>query len=400
VTSTRGSDPEERRRRTLLFIAELQRNAPSTLQRLRTPEICAEIADRTLSELYPHLTSEERERKRAELMQGTAVAPPALTPDEDPEFYGLIMDVAAKVEAAALEAGFISSKFLDESRPYFATLDTGVINAVTRVVPSTRDHVVFFETQLFMFCHLMSKAVCRAMPEGETFIKGQSTTEAIFETLQRDESLVNRFREAVLAYALTGRCSNAAIYSTPGEAQGLMAAMLTDSMLRFVMAHEYGHVLCGHLTELLSGRADQVEDKIVPYSWMPETFADILAVRLLFDDIEGTAEGEIGFRYWGAEFFLGLADIMDRAVSLLSTGTDTLVKIGSHPPTHYRLEIIRRVLLSMVGPERSVEWLVLCDTLRELVSFLWTETRSVLLTLHQQGERPWGGWALSATAST
>jgi hypothetical protein len=384
---------DDRARRTFALIAELQRKWPS-FQRHYTPDVRAATIDQILADRFPELSVEERIKMREQYIATPLRTPPKLTPDEDPIFYQIVQDLIPDVEEAALDAGFIKSRFfLDGSRPYFATLNTGVVNAVTARVPKTPDYVVFFEPQLISFAYRISAAVCMGTPDGYALLRTRNTTRAIEEHLQKNNEAYERFGECVLAYALTGQCTNVPARPTLRGDIYINANNLRDSMLAFVTAHEYGHILCGHPQNQPEPTSEApLAESNVPYSWAEEAIADTLAVRLLYPNLDQVNDIEAIIRYSGAEAFLQILDIMDQAVSILATGSEAPLTVGSHPPVAYRIPIIRQCVIDIFEKRHEVQTNVYCAIMHEVIDFLWRETRSVLLKLHGQGTRPWGGW--------
>jgi hypothetical protein len=342
-----------------------------------------------MAALHPDADAE----RLATLVDSIRPSPPERPPSpyEDPEFHRIMCDLADGVERAAVEAGFITSSF---ARPFLATLDTGRIHAFTTVVPGSQERVVFFESELFIFALLLSKAVCRAIPldAAQAAPTKMLTTADVASRLAQDRSIVRRFQEVVVAYALTGLCGNAPAYLVD-EQSILFVDSLLDSLLTFVLGHEYGHILAGHFSEVALQQAASLEAAdAVALAWAKEVSADMIAVRLALPPLDSASALDIAICYWGADFFFSAIDIMDRAVSLLATGVEDNLTLGSHPPHEYRRKIARDVLVSTVGKDLAVLAVNQGRVVEVILALLWQDTRKLLRHAHEQGYRPAPKW--------
>jgi hypothetical protein len=158
---------------------------------------------------------------------------------------------------------------------------------------------------LFLFALLLSKAVARAMPLRPTEDTGFSFStdkDHIRQRIDSDDSVVHRFADVLLAYAATGRPGNAEQYF-PEAHYGRLAEVLRNSMELFVMGHEYGHIILGHLSQAESTESTPSGAEEIRYSWTQEYAADFVGANLMLRAMLRD-EYDAPLSYWGADFFL------------------------------------------------------------------------------------------------
>jgi hypothetical protein len=83
---------------------------------------------------------------------------------------------------------------------------------------------------------------------------------------------------------------------------------------------------------------------------------------------------------------------MDKAVSLLKSSEETALKLGSHPPTKERREMLRRMLPEMIGDEHANDAVALSRVLEEATDVLWERSRPILIEARDRGIRPAPWW--------
>jgi hypothetical protein len=91
---------------------------------------------------------------------------------------------------------------------------------------------------------------------------------------------------------------------------------------------------------------------------------------------------------------------MDSAVSLLATGAEDDLTLGSHPPNQMRREVAWRTLVDIVGKDYAEKAIDLGRLIQEILALLWRETRNLLHDLHEQGYRPAPKWTASSVKGT
>jgi hypothetical protein len=303
---------------------------------------------------------------------------------ESPTWYSVMRTLVSWIEGSArqLELPLASS-------PAFGTLPTGRVNAMTVAIPDSSDHVVLFEDQLFLFALLLSKALARAFPVtpgDEPGLHFSTDLQTIQRRIDEDPSVVGRFADVVLAYAVHGRPGAAQQY-LPEPAYAQLSDILRESMEAFVLGHEYGHVVAGHLTgaQAVSRAlaADEVDE--IDFAWDQEYEADTLGVLLSLTAMNRERQVDASLSFWGADLFFSAMDVMDRAVSLLRYGDETLTVLGTHPPSPNRRAVIRAALHQFLEPEQARAAVQLADALQATTEMLWARTRGYVVAASQRG---------------
>jgi hypothetical protein len=330
-------------------------------------------------------TPEEQRRIRDQITR-TAAESVRQAPSryEDPLMYSILVELASSIETAAAQTGMTVPH-----RPVLGSLPHGQVNALTILVPGTSEHIVLFESQMFLFASLLSKAVARAFPltsrDGE-WLSFSAQQADIERRIDSDPSVLRRFTEVVLAYAMTGRPGDAPQY-VEDSPHGLIAGHLREALELFVLGHEYGHVIGGHLTTatrtaaLLPGEDTEALD----YSWRQEHEADVYGAMLAVSAMMRVKRLDGALSYWGSDLFFSAMDVMDRAVSLLRTGDERRQTLGSHPPADQRRAYLRRSMRQVLGDEAGGRLVGMGELVERVVAALWTRTRPAVLDARARG---------------
>ncbi|KPK85798.1 MAG: hypothetical protein AMJ94_18610, partial [Deltaproteobacteria bacterium SM23_61] len=130
-----------------------------------------------------------------------------------------------------------------------------------------------------------------------------------FDKVQKDEEVITTIAQAILTYL---RFRDPVFGPTPlaGGLKMFLVMFLTEACEQFVLAHEYGHILSGHLDGQLGNlqvvRTKVGDVEIIKNDWKQEFEADDVGYELL---IGGKDAGEIDF------------DVIDQAKGLESIMT-------------------------------------------------------------------------------
>jgi hypothetical protein len=140
-------------------------------------------------------------------------------------------------------------------------------------------------------------------------------------------------------------------YAIKGESRNLILSMLVLSAERFVLAHEFGHAILGHLdnakTASISVPYIGIEIPVISKSWEQEFDADFTGLALVLGclpeerkDRFSDFEWEVGIA--GPFLFFELARLIERVGD---------VKYVSHPPSEQRSKLLELVLKEASLPE-------------------------------------------------
>jgi hypothetical protein len=335
-----------------------------------------EMIQKRAAFLPPEVMAEMREK----LLEGISANAKAEMPTkyEEPSGYHLMTNLARQVEDAASELGHPLP-----IRPQLGTLPTQNVNAMAVRVPDSDEYLILFESELFTFALLLSKVVARAIPfkGSESGMLNFSTEgEDIEKSIAENPEITRRFREVVLAYLIKGRPSAAPAY-LPEEPYGTLAAILRQSMELFIMAHEYAHIISGHLSESKTAPIDvggQHGDEVIR-SWQQELEADAQGLELMVRAMQ-KRNHDLALSYWGADLFFSCIEVVEQGISIMRTGRESEEGqlTDSHPPVQLRREMLRELLKRSLPEEHAQAPIQLGMVLEQLIASLWSATKPLL----------------------
>lgn len=202
-----------------------------------------------------------------------------------------------------------------------------------------------FETGLFTMLHLIAKVIVQAAPvtQDDESLAFSFDIHEVRAHLDTVPTTTQRLFEVLVAYALTGQPAFARPYLLP-QHQANLARVLADAAELFVVGHEYGHVVAGHLeegtqrTQILGGNPFQE----IVQNWASEFEAD--SIGLLLADMAMKLRGvDSSVSYIGSDLFLTCADLLGKAVSTIRSGDPDRGAISpTHPPAHLRRDRLRK----------------------------------------------------------
>lgn len=384
---------------TMAFLERIQAAAPGR----PTPRPPTYNTPESIRSIFPNATDEDI----AGLMGFLTEMDSSIRP---PTRYEGVHHVAVQGRAAQLdEVVALHGRWSTPvAQPLFALMNMGHVNARTIRAPDTGDYIVLVDEELLEFLYLFSDSVALALPDGQQTVGGGfvfSTRPAdIRAHLRQDTDALMRFVELVLNYAMAGRASHTGPHALPTATQGF-ATRLDQAAETFVLAHEYVHVLEGHLND---GRRDatgvdgeQVSQSL--WSLTLEGVADLFGLDLTLKAL-GTS-GDAVFAYWGAELFLYANEILLKAISTLRSGheLDGLRphEMHQHATFNFRwkaLEFMARdQLKNTVSDKAELErrWAAVSTGLhaiRDTMTELWNMTAPLLRISHARGARPSSLW--------
>jgi hypothetical protein len=352
---------------------------------------------------------------------------------QDPEFLASLQDMATRavhggldavydamfpkmqdvIEKAAAEmqttvGGSAGSRgWTSEQRPLVAHLTTGQLNAVSMRVPGRRHrtYLVLVENEMPAFARQISNVVAWAMPRDDSTGRASFKIDRHNPTKQIDAvpDIASWFANIVLTYATTGRTSLREHPLPAGHRE--LAQLLHQSLLYFVLGHEYAHIMVGHLdaTPVRKGVLPAPDAEVLAYSWQQESQADLFGTILSINARAGQRTLDFGMAFLGISLFFDALEVMDRAVAVLQTGDEHARQLGSHPLPGLRKEGLRKDLSMMADadPKRMGDpvrrALALDEAQSEVIRQLWERTKPLLLDMHRHGLPVAPTWRTVAT---
>lgn len=340
-------------------------------------------------------------------------------PLEDICAYAVLMRNVRRIEASVKE---VYDRNLDPL-PTFGTLPQGDMNARALRVPETsEDFVVVLQQGLFDFLFSVTETFAAILPFGDSGSlilpldkAGNNVDKKFLRELvhkrikemilqqEHDKTLLH-FLEAVTTYLSLGNLDATTIWW--GREHLQFKSFLVKSSIRFVVAHELGHIYKGHLwsaeRKVLALNGQDVE--YAAPDWNAEYAADLEGFWLGEADQLASRSREVraAGATWGAELFFCACELVEWAYSVLEFGEDGHRLSNSHPPPHLRRKTLRSNIgsIAMEAEHRNdttVGRLFAPGVLLEILSTeLWKTVEDLFMNLHEAGYRPAPIWRGSA----
>lgn len=290
--------------------------------------------------------------------------------------------------------------------PLLGTIDTGAINALCMDPPEAPGYLLLFESQMFSFCRAVAAAFVNALPAGEEpddMIGFDYSMSGVASKLRADQDARVHFLTPIFAYAVHGnlegvpRVPLAPLCHTYND-------MLRISMELFVVGHEYGHLMAGHLESMKASSDSDGLDAAGDWmhSWVREIEADLLGIRLALPAAMTLLSVDPSIPFQGAALFFVALDLMDRAVSILTSGVADTEQLGTHPTASVRLERLITGLPEVFAAHDETIFrsaIMGAEQLMKLADVLWYEACwPSLMVARDEGVQPWAGWRVRPRA--
>lgn len=238
----------------------------------------------------------------------------------------------------------------DVATPIFAgVFPTGSFNAVA--TPCDGGALALLNSGLMMCIHQIVKIVLHKARFAEFDEQGKPKVDtAIDSSPLSHEELVLTLAQVLLAYAGYTRTSRIRRLPMGSVAKSMLAASLVKSTEKFVLAHEYGHAVAGHLanpkTVVTRTRAGEVG--LIAKSWEQEMEADVIALGVLLASAPRIVDSqekmfELEMVVSGPLIFFGIANLLERVVEEVE-GFGSRLVAETHPPPQMRLDLVKRFL--------------------------------------------------------
>lgn len=238
---------------------------------------------------------------------------------------------------------------------------TGSFNA--QAVRVADGALLLINSGLMMFLHQTAQLMCKSFAVTIKDDDMKETQASVAQQLSHDE-LVRQLTDLVLTYLITGSSTTNSRSDAQSGVQGMLASRLTKGAECFVVGHELGHAIAGHLDSsrsvLRATGVAGVDLPVVPKSWEQEIEADLYGLRMLtppsMSTIRNATELQMfTFRIAGAYLFFGLDALLAAIHQLLQGRARELRFDSDHPPSQFRAEALSYYLKGR-GAERALEF--------------------------------------------
>jgi hypothetical protein len=356
----------------LEFLVALQQETSPLYNPAREREDALRSNERVADELIrlhdPATHPKDQTILRSELVaEGIAAATRPTSPFEGPISQGFLNLHVPSVLAAVRALGFAAP-----SNVAIGTLWTGDINALAIRVPNENNiFVIAYSTGTFLYFEAISALFSRCIPSDildGTVVDPLDGLSRVIDFAEESNASVSQNLSRILSSALDGSYRR-----QEGEQHRMgIHSSFSRSMGSFVLAHEFGHVILGHLQ-----RAAVSERKLGSFkvqtlhpAWQDEFQADAFGARVAIKAME-----QLGPLYtWahpvGVPLALYAFELLERAANL---GVD--VEHTTHPPTEQRLYKLYEDVLGKTGFARAV---ALSEMVGVIVEHAWDDTANFL----------------------
>lgn len=302
----------------------------------------------TFSQRFPWMTDD----MRAQLTQFGDLELP--TRYDSPLKFRTLEGLISRIREAAGSLGLKTEEF-----PHYSCIPTGLVNAMAVQLHCATRSFLLFDSELFLFCHLYAKAFANCLPivERGEMISLSVDTDLVRERLLGNPELIKRVIDLLYTYAATGSPSKTKQYD-PEESYIHLIDILRDGMELFVVAHEFGHIYAGHLSELLLRL--KMSPGGVDYgnpSHRQEHEADLLGLLLTLQAM-GLRGYDAGLAYVGVELFFVSLDMSARARHALHHDAEEVyveASSESHPSNSDRRNVLREALGGFIESEEQLK---------------------------------------------
>ncbi len=245
--------------------------------------------------------------------------------------------------------------------PYYSTIPTGEVNACAIKLPEVEKEFLLFDSQLFLYCHLFSKAFSLCLPL-ET--KGEEGAHLSIEKRKVDlhlnknvNSCMYRIIDILENYTINNRPGAAKQYFAPREYEGYIN-LIRNGMELMIVGHEFGHFHLGHLNEnamLAMAKIEQTD--VISKDHREEYEADLIGCILAYQSL--LREGyDSALSYIGIDLFFS-SMILSLRYENLRSGIKSKDFIeeesNSHPTFQNRRRFLRLVIKEIDGFKENIE---------------------------------------------
>lgn len=303
--------------------------------------------------------------------------------------YVVMLDLAERLERAAAKTDWNLPPI-----PTFGSLPLGQLNAMAVRVPGSNEHLIAFQDGVFGFGALLAKAVATSLQvkgDGAGFHFAQHEVE---KSWAENSGPLLRLADLLAGYLFDGTPYRAAHYSLPYP-HSMLATVLWYPFELFIFAHEFGHVIAGHLNQrsVASVNLGGVELNRINSDWQDEFEADRIGMVLTM-----LAMREVGFTatasYCGIDLFFSSIELVDRAVSVLVHGEVLPTSPSStHPPPEQRRKALRQQLVSALGDQRAAQACEMAISTEKTLELMWQRIEPFFKKWRELGLRPTRVWA-------
>ncbi|WP_028863301.1 hypothetical protein [Psychromonas aquimarina] len=264
--------------------------------------------------------------------------------------------------------------------PCFTSLPTGEGNASALKLPGSSKVFLLFDSHLFTFCHLFSKAFSLCLPisvnEDDNVKYSVELAKLKSHIENNNNQCVDRVQDLLHCFCVNKRPVETKAYQAPEDYLPLIN-VLKDGMQLMIVGHEFGHLCSGHLDKELQFAVinSAIEDDLSDQH-TKEYEADFLGALLALQALNSDGR-DVVLSYTAVELFYS-AMILCARYSRYTLGKKNKhfeeAESAAHPTFINRKHLIRHAIKNVEGIEKYRDAIdILGEFSDQCVDMLWME---------------------------
>jgi len=248
------------------------------------------------------------------------------------------------------------------------TLPLNYLDAFTCIFPKGQ-RLIALSQGLLLFLYAMGRVVSSFFPrlnydENKNYVIFDFKRNTINQNLKTNKKGHEFFLETLILYFLFENLSYSKIYYEE-DINMPLSAVLWDTAELFIVAHEYSHIILGHLPAEKSFSKRFLDENSMLYqivrNWDEEFSADTLAFQLTMAKNQNSGYGSFAC-YLGIEFLFACLGLIEKINNVEFSET--------HPSAKMRIENLRQYIKS-IFPSNSQNILDGTSIIQEIMAELW-----------------------------
>ncbi|QCP48460.1 hypothetical protein FAZ95_04210 [Trinickia violacea] len=303
---------------------------------------------------------------------------------DEPLSHSLVKAAVDKIETAAENIGFNLRNGVS-----FGALFAEGSEAMQAPVFGTETSLVMLTSNLLLLVHRLSKLLALSVPlknkrEGFTIEKDFRRIE---KKLLKNENLMSQWYSLYYDYSHNPTTpARGDFISIPGEREFSVQDDISESMMWFVVGHEYGH----HIMKHGSGGIASAEGEDRDRQHGMELEADMLATWLCMEAGNSEPRNNVfALANAGAVALLATLEFIRKGNQILKNGKSLPGSTrDSHPGIYQRRRAISFLTERLSSPRTSYQFISLQNLYYRIVATTWNVAAKRLAEQHVFGVRP------------
>ena len=273
-----------------------------------------------------------------------------------------------------------------EKPPVIGTVSTENINACILKLES-EEVIIIVEEDILSFIHLFSKifVLCMSLEEKGDKVSLSLDKETILTHIKENPEIEFRFKDLLEASIIERSPRKSEQYNLKMDARYQFCTEIMMSAESFLIAHELGHLLAGHLT-VKKGYGyyqSEMDASVDKTNWEKEYEADRIGVNLVAE-FARNRNVDIAESYIGIELFFIMYDIVLKAKKILKEGNEDISNnFSKHPSNLSRRQNTRKEVMGLLGSSTPQEFYTATffpDVFEQIMEYLWSNTKHIFYT--------------------